>query len=1037
MDFNKIEQDVINWWDEIHLKETIMENNKDKPLFNFVDGPPFLTGTMHHGHMLVSYIKDIIARYMMQKGYNITYQTGFDTHGLPIETIAEDRVGKCSPSDSPEAIAKFNNMCRHIISTCSTDWFEKYNRIGRVFDMSETYYTCSMDYMKCLWWGFSELYRKGLIYKSKKVMPYSYALMTPLSNFEASDNYKEKTDIAVYVKVNIDSSPEFNMKGITSSQSLLVYTTTPWSLFANQGICVNPELEYVLICDKEYSNKMWMEESCYMKLFTPDMGYTIIKQVKGSELVGLSYYPILPVSGNKDYIEISNKLKLKVYGDSYVEKGSGTGIVHLAPMFGADDMRVMKNNNYNDTMLPTYLIDNQCRFKINYNVNGKNIREINVIDSTLDIVIDLKKIGIVYKSEKIKHMYPYCYRTDTPLVYLATDAWFLNVSKINADLVANNNMIVWSPAHVGERFANWIKDSPDWCLSRNRVWGTPIPIWTNEHNDMICISNINMLSKYTGKKYDDMHLDSLGNTDFVYNNTTYKRTFGVLDCWFESGMAPLARHGYPTCTDASLHEPVDFIAESLDQTRGWFYTLNVLSTALYNKPAFKKVIVSGLILAADGKKMSKRLSNYTSPDNLISIYGADILRLYLLGCPASKAESFCFNDNDLNEIKRKIIPYYNAIMLYNDTKTLTDITHVTTYNNKLDRWILNKFMELSKKVYNMIESLQLTAIPNMFFRFIDNLCNVYIKLSRDRLKNMESYEDYNESNNMLYNILHQFNILLVPFMPHMSEYFNKMLHNNLETFVSVHTYSIDFDMIEKFEVDYDLLNGFCSIEEILETVRNLRLMIKKPLIYPLNYIILYTDDSNIIEYKDVIMKQLNINEMIVKPTSMLSRTYKPNKMELGRIFKKEAKKYEDMILAGDITFPECKDTFYTMELNVDMKADFVGMKFSYMDNQNIRKNAVVYLNSTTDSDNDMMANINTIRRHINNIRKERGLKMYNKIEVDFEMNSFWEFVDTQYIDTLKNQLGSNIHFSNVDNYNYSMETFNSNTVKFNIIDIME
>lgn len=1032
MDFNQLETTIIEYWQEINLQQTMMGNNMNKKKFDFVDGPPFLTGSMHHGHALVSFIKDTFARYMSQQGYTTNYQLGFDTHGLPMEQKAEEIVGKISPTDSIEKLTQFNNACRHIISTCSSDWFEKLERLGRQFDKSDTYYTCSNEYMQSLWWAFGELYKKGLIYRSKKVMPYSPQCETPLSNFEATSNYMEKTDLAVYVKFQL----------IGSSESLLVYTTTPWSLFANQGICVNPELDYVLICNKEYFDKMWLEVSCYMKLFKPEE-YIILETKKGIDLVGMKYHPIMPLSGHPEYMKMSEILPLQVYADSYVEKSSGTGIVHLAPLFGADDMRVMKTSGgYTDDMLPSYLVDSMVRFKINYNVNGKNIREMFVMDVATDIVIDLKKIGFVFKSEKIKHQYPFCPRTDTPLIYMATDAWFLNVQQLIPDLITNNSMIMWSPAHVGERFANWIKDSPDWCLSRNRVWGTPIPIWVNEHGNTICIQTVSELEKYTNKKYDDLHLDSLGDTNFNFNNSTYKRTFGVLDCWFESGMAPLSRVGYPACTNKSLHKPVDFIAESLDQTRGWFYTLNVLSTALYNQPAFKKVVVSGLILAADGKKMSKRLSNYTSPDILIQTYGADVMRLYLLGSPASKAESFAFNDNDLGEIKRKLLLYFNAINMFLECvdnhmdsiivreKETNSFSNVQS-TNKLDLWIENKFFEFAKLVYSNMDKLQVTYVPNLIYRFIDNLCNNYIKLSRDRLKGSTTHNDMIESLSTLYNILKQFNVLSAPFMPHLAEHFNRMLGNK----DSIHLHTIDINMIQEYELNKEILNGFCSVEEVLETVRNLRQTISKPIYYPLNYVILYTDNNMICEYTDVLCKQLNINEIIIKPTSLLKKTFKPNKMMLGKVFKKDAKKYEEMILSGNITFDGCDDSFYTFEYEVTPRDDFVGTKFTYYDVNGVQNNAVIYLNSTTEEDNDIMAVINNTRRQINNYRKEMGLKSRDKIMLLFDKNEYLNMIDKEYIVLLSGQLGSEINFIDHTNTNnlQMIETFNNMKLKIKII----
>jgi isoleucyl-tRNA synthetase len=609
MDTVLIEKNINTFWKNNKIKEKIIDQNKSNPEWIFLDGPPFVNGNPHHGHLLVSSIKDTMARYMNQKGYCVSYQIGFDCHGLPLEQAAESKIGKCSPNDTNLKIIEFNNECRNIIKSCSEIWFDTLEKLGRQFDKSQTYFTSNFEYMQVIWWSFKKLWDKNLIYRSKKVMPYSPLCETSLSNFEANSNYQERNDISIYVKFKITNSNEF----------LLIWTTTPWSLFANQGICINPTFTYYLI-ELSSFDKLWLCQFAIDKLFKQD-NYTILKTIIGSELVGLKYDPIFKIDNYNNY---------QIYGDNYIQEMTGTGLVHLAPLYGEDDMRVMIKYGYDINNLPEYLIDSQVKFNIDYYVNNNNIKGKFVMDTSLDIVIHLKNNFHVLKSEKIKHSYPYCWRTDYPLIYLAKDAWFLNVQKIIPDLIKNNNKIIWYPEHVGtERFVNWIKNSPDWCLSRNRVWGTPLPIWINDKNDTICIESISELENLTNQKFNDLHIDKLGDIKININGSIYHRTPYIFDCWYESGIAPLARFGYPKCKE--LKYPVDFIAESLDQTRGWFYTLNVLSTALFNEPAYKKVIVSGLILASDGKKMSKRLNNYTSPNILIDTYGADILRLYLIG----------------------------------------------------------------------------------------------------------------------------------------------------------------------------------------------------------------------------------------------------------------------------------------------------------------------------------------------------------------------------------------------------------------------
>jgi isoleucyl-tRNA synthetase len=1007
------ENEIINLWNSNYfIKNEIIYKNK----WEFLDGPPFVNGNPHYGHLLVSSIKDTIARYMSQKGFEISYQIGFDCHGLPLEQEAEKKCGKISPNDDINKIKLFNNECRNIISNCSEEWFNLLGRLGRQFDKSQTYYTSDFSYMQSLWWGFKKLWDKKLIYCSKKVMPYSPLLQTPLSNFEANSNYQDRTDISVYVKFKI----------INSNEYLLIWTTTPWSLFANQGICVNPDLEYILI---EYKNELlWVCDN-----FNKIKDYKILKKILGKELIGISYEPIFTL---KKYSNIC----YKVYADLYVDNKTGSGLVHLAPLFGEDDMRVMKNNNYTDDLLPDYLIDNQIRFNIDFIVNNNNIINQFVMDTSTNIVIYLKNNNIALISEKIKHSYPYCWRTDYPLIYISVDAWFMNVTKIIPDLIENNNKIMWYPKHVGtERFANWIKDAKDWCLSRNRVWGTPIPIWINTKGDIICIGSVEELEKLTNKKINDLHIDNINELTFEINGEIYKRTFGVLDCWFESGMAGLSRYGYPECINKSY--PVDFIAESLDQTRGWFYTLNVLSTALNNQPAFKKVIVSGLILAEDGKKMSKRLNNYTNPQILIDKYGVDILRLYLIGSPACHAESFCFKDSDLGDIMKKILLYYNAHLIFKDylnyAKSLNNINIEESNNstNNLDIWIINIYYNTCNKIYKCMENLELHLIPNIIYKYIDYICNYYIKLSRERMKSQVSNNDTIESLSTLYYILNKSNILLAPFIPHLSEYFNFILGHK----ISIHDHKINTNI---YELNNYILNGFNSINEIIEEVRKLRLIIQKPLYYPIDYINIYIDNEDIYNYNNILCNELNIKKINIFNTNKLKRKYKPNKALLGLNYKKEAYKYIKLIEENNIDNIDKK--YYTFELIPDEENNMIYSKFEYNINNN-NFEGIVYLCTLLNKHNEQEAELNNIKRFINNFKKELNIKIYNKTKIIFENNIFWNQINKEllnifktkiigeiiFIDKLENYINVDIHLINIK-YN-NLITFTNNIINYIII----
>ena len=600
-------------------------------VFTFYDGPPFATGLPHYGHILAGTIKDTVTRYACMSGKSVERRAGWDCHGLPVEYEIDQTLNITHRDQVLEmGIDKYNETCRSIVTRYTKEWEETVTRLGRWIDFENDYKTMDPTFMESVWWVFAQLYDKQLVYQGYKVMPYSTACGTPLSNFEAGLNYKDVRDPAVVVSFPIVGDEEV---------SFVAWTTTPWTLPSNLALCVHPDMEYIKILDKTSNKKFILAKSRLSQLFPimnntkkwkPTMAaelYEIQEAMVGKDLVGKTYTPLF------DYYAKTPEAKnyYRVLSDTYVTEDAGTGIVHQAPAFGEDDYRVCMAHEviFKGADLPCP-VDANGLFTdpVGEPVKGMHVKQ---ADDTLLKMI--KEAGRLVQKDNLDHSYPFCWRSDTPLIYKAVPSWFVKVEEIRDRLVANNKLTYWVPTSVGEgRFHSWLADARDWAVSRNRFWGTPIPIWTNKDmSEVVCISSIDQLAELSGVRVEDLHRETVDKVTIPSKKnpgTTLERVEEVFDCWFESGSMPYAQQHYPFENRRELEDnfPADFIAEGIDQTRGWFYTLLVLSTSLFGKPPFKNLIVNGLVLASDGQKMSKRKKNYPDPMEVVSKYGADALR---------------------------------------------------------------------------------------------------------------------------------------------------------------------------------------------------------------------------------------------------------------------------------------------------------------------------------------------------------------------------------------------------------------------------
>jgi isoleucyl-tRNA synthetase len=721
-------------------------------------------------------------------GKHVDRRAGWDCHGLPVEYEIDQKLNITHRDQVFEmGIDKYNETCRGIVTRYTKEWESTITRLGRWIDFENDYKTMDPDFMETVWWVFKQLFEKDLVYQGYKVMPYSTACGTPLSNFEAGLNYKDVKDPAVVV-----SFPVVGEENV----SFVAWTTTPWTLPSNLALCVNPELDYIQILDKKLNTSFILGKTRLCQLYPamnnkkkwkPAMAdelYELQKSFKGKDLVGKRYTPLFEFFKSENYYQ--------VVGDGYVTDDAGTGVVHQAPAFGEDDFRVCLKFGIitKDGEIPCPVDSNGLFTDPVEPVKGMHVKDAD--DKLIGLIKENKRL---VQKDVLLHSYPFCWRSDTPLIYKTVPSWFIKVEQIRDQIVENNKQTHWVPNHVGTvRFHNWLTDARDWAVSRNRFWGTPLPIWANEDlSEMVCIGSIAQLHELSGVKVDDLHRETVDKIEIPSKKnpgTVLKRIDEVFDCWFESGSMPYAQQHYPFENKESFEKgfPADFIAEGLDQTRGWFYTLMVLSTALFGKPAMKNVIVNGLVLAEDGKKMSKRLKNYPDPNLVINKYGADALRMYLINSPVVRAEELKFREQGvLGVVKEVFLPWYNAFRFFlqnverwegGTRKFAPSVEKVKATTNATDIWISAATQGLIKFVHNEMEAYRLYTVMPALVSYVTELTNWYVRLNRDRLKGLEEGDADAEAETglqVLYDVLLNVTIIMAPFTPFITEFFYQHL----------------------------------------------------------------------------------------------------------------------------------------------------------------------------------------------------------------------------------------------------------------------
>jgi isoleucyl-tRNA synthetase len=872
--FPKLEDEVLSLWEKLDAFRESNRRRKGGPEFCFYDGPPFATGTPHHGHLLAGTIKDIVPRYWCMRGYYVERRFGWDCHGLPIENLAQDALGlNGAPDIRARGVAEFNEQCRSMVLRYVAEWRRIVTRMGRWVDFDDDYKTMDVSFMESVWWVFKKLWDQGRIYRAHRIVPYSYKLSTPLSNLEASANYQDVQDPAITVRFRLKQPFE----GV-EQVNVLAWTTTPWTLPGNLALCVGPDIEYVLITDRATSENRLLAAKRLPAYYPKGDGYELRWKGLGKDLAGLRYEPLFP------YFE-QQPNAFRVLVDDYVTTDDGTGVVHIAPAYGEDDYRICRREGI-ELVDP---LDAECRFTAAVpELKGQLCK-----DADKDIIKRLKDEKKIVRHDTIVHSYPFDDRTDTPLVYRAIEAWYVKVEDLRGRMVENNAPVRWVPEAIGKnRFGNWLRDARDWNISRNRFWGSCIPVWIAEDgSDSICVGSIRELEELSGQKVTDLHKHKIDPIEFTKGGKRYRRTPEVLDCWFESGSMPYGQKHYPFENKERFEAtfPADFIGEGLDQTRAWFYYLLVLSTALFDKPAFENVIVNGLVLAEDGRKMSKSKKNYPEPEAVLAEFGADALRAYLIDSPVVRAEPQRFSERGLREIVRTVVlPYWNALSFLT-TYAIVDgwdprasKARPPKERAELDRYVLSMLESLVSDVNREMEAYRLYAVVPRLVDFIDLLTNWYIRLSRRRFWKSDDPGDKGDAYATLYEVLTTFAKVMAPFMPFLSEtvYQRTVLSVYPEGPASVHF--CDFPQARPELIDAALEKRMTTVRTIVSLGRRLREEKKLKVRQPLASFTVVARDAAVREAalagEALIREQLNVKavETSVDEAAFCSIGVKPN-----------------------------------------------------------------------------------------------------------------------------------------------------------------
>lgn len=851
--FSDMEQQVLRYWDLDQTFQASCDNRETSPEYVFYDGPPFANGLPHYGHLLTGYVKDIIPRYKTMRGYKVARVFGWDCHGLPAELEAEKQLGiKDKGQIEAMGLEKFNEYCAQSVLQYTEEWKAYVTRQARWVDFDNGYKTMDLDFMESVMWAFKTLYDNGLIYQGFRVLPYSWAEHTPLSNQETrlDDSYKMRQDPAVTVTMPLVDTPGHPLGAALAGVNALIWTTTPWTLPSNLAIAVNPDVTYAVV--RAADGERYLLAENLVAGYAKELGdYEIEHTYVGQELAGLGYQPPYDF-----FLDEPNAFRILVA--DYVTTEDGTGVVHQASAFGEDDMLTCQQARIG-VVIPVDMDGKFTSLVPPY-------EGMLVFDANKDIIRDLKAAGRILRHQTIEHSYPHSWRSGQPLIYMALPSWFVAVTKFRDRMVElNHDLIEWMPEHIRDgQFGKWLEGARDWNISRNRYWGSPIPVWVSDSEEYPRVDvygSLDELERDFGVRPASLHrpyIDELTrpNPDDPTGKSTMRRVPEVLDCWFESGSMPFAQKHYPFENKEWFddHSPADFIVEYSGQSRGWFYTLHVLATALFDRPAFKKVVAHGIVLGDDGLKMSKSKGNYPNVNEVFDRDGSDAMRWFLMSSPILRGGNLIVTEQGIREgVRQALLPMWNAysfLKLYSATpaRIATDSTDI------LDRYILAKLHNLVAGVTDALDDTDIARACDEVRWFCDVLTNWYVRRSRQRF--WEGDEAHPEAFNTLYTVLEALTRVTAPLLPMLSE----VIWRGLTGERSVHL--ADFPAADDFPADNDLvttmdsMRGVCSATNSIRKAHKLRNRLPLP-----KLTVAMADSQQLATFADIIRSEVNVKEL--------------------------------------------------------------------------------------------------------------------------------------------------------------------------------